>query len=801
MSNVGAQNRFLQSNLTNNGLASETTLKNVCDKLESGLTVSGSVSVSNLNDPHNIQTSGLTNKVQCAINATDVTGNLPVAINSVTITDVDNGGSQTTDLDTTNPSIKTAGVDTYTENTTTLSLVGGVRVDSPTSGFPVTNNNEIAPLCLNEDGSVYTSCREFPSSLVSNSNLKVNVERIAGQGVPLGNGANTNCQRVVIANDNDDVPVQTNVEYAAGDSYTSATSQGILMMAVDEEKAGDEVTHLRVDNDGNLHTSIQDPSTNVAIAYQPSDNLIPIAAVRRDVPSSLVASNDVWTIPLIDRNGKLWVQMDRLRIDNPHLVFSGFFNNGTTEPDTWSYTQIGGTGTNESYNSTDRTLDITTTLNDGTDFEMATKKKFRCYGTNNLLVFTIEPNITNALGHDIQDSVGVGMYEQSASDWGFQFFFRGDDSNIIQITAKNTGSQITQGFWNISNTIQASREEPMVIYFEFNQHVIITGEIYQGVKYPLHEYYVNDPREFHLMELPIFIRLNAGSTHPAWTTKVYNVQLIQDYKPAPRDIPFQNNYCNYHLRTDRNDGTPVRLEGGTFLVNNGNLRQASYGMGANDFYDLPTDQTNDDMQISCDNNSRTTQMLVVTANQVDGTQVKSNPVTLNGETAVNIVFPNSAQVYRIVSIVVISNTMDADGDYGVGAESDIVYISPQGQSLSSGVPDAQIMATMALGLGLSKLGYLHVPPNHTFVPLSALLMSNSASTRSVKFAIQAKSCSSDLWMTIINTGYRDDVYLELASAMTVASGTDGYDFRIIVSQGDGSGSVDDVNIIVNAVTI
>ncbi len=88
MSNVGAQNRFLQSNLTNNGLASELTLKKVCDNLESGLTVSGAVTVSNLNDPHNVQTSGLSNKVQCAMAASDITGDLPVVINNAADIDV-----------------------------------------------------------------------------------------------------------------------------------------------------------------------------------------------------------------------------------------------------------------------------------------------------------------------------------------------------------------------------------------------------------------------------------------------------------------------------------------------------------------------------------------------------------------------------------------------------------------------------------------------------------------------------------------------------------------------------------------
>ena len=88
---------------------------------------------------------------------------------------------------------------------------------------------------------------------------------------------------------------------------------------------------------------------------------------------------------------------------------------------------------------------------------MSTKQKFNCYGTNNLLIFTIELGLSVANGHDVQESVGIGMYEQSAADWGFQLFFRGDDSNIIQITSNNVGSQIAQASRNLSTNIQASR--------------------------------------------------------------------------------------------------------------------------------------------------------------------------------------------------------------------------------------------------------------------------------------------------------------------------------------------------------
>ena len=168
----------------------------------------------------------------------------------------------------------------------------------------------------------------------------------------------------------------------------------------------------------------------------------------------------------------------------------------------------------------------------------------------------------------------------------------------------------------------------------------------------------------------------------------------------------------------------MRIEGGAFSVNNTTFKQCSYGFGAGEFMDLPTNQINVELQTSCDNNSRTTQQIVVVANEVDGTQ-RTASETLNGQTAVTLDFSGADDHYRIVSIVCTSNTMDSGGDFGTGA-TDIVYVSPNGTSLTNGVPDSNIIGTMSLGHGISKLGYLHIPPNRTFIPNSGVLISNKA---------------------------------------------------------------------------
>lgn len=81
MSNVGAQNRFLQSNLRSNKLATETTLKNISNILDTG-TVEVDFPANTVLD---VQTNGLTNKVQVAINSSDVVGDIQVASSTLAL--------------------------------------------------------------------------------------------------------------------------------------------------------------------------------------------------------------------------------------------------------------------------------------------------------------------------------------------------------------------------------------------------------------------------------------------------------------------------------------------------------------------------------------------------------------------------------------------------------------------------------------------------------------------------------------------------------------------------------------------
>ena len=309
----------------------------------------------------------------------------------------------------------------------------------------------------------------------------------------------------------------------------------------------------------------------------------------------------------------------------------------------------------------------------------------------------------------------------------------------------------------------------------------------------------NKDQNFQPNEVQIaYLHQDAGQHMYVDGYKLYSTDDDAELNLPHKEQAFVNNNAHLYLRTRQNDGTTVRVHGGTFGITSTALRQCTYGLAVSEFLTQPFDQLNDDIQISCTRVAATSQTVLVSANQVDGTAI-SAVVALNGQTAVNIVFAGGVGVYRITAIQVLTNTMDGTTGYAIGGEVDVIYVSPQGQTLTLGVPDDNIWGTCALGLGSSKLGYLHVIPNKNFIPISMVLLSNKASGRSCKFVFQAKPCNSELWTTFLNSGYSDDAYIQLNSAVSRSSGATGADVRILVSQGDGTGSLDDVGIILNAI--
>ncbi len=111
---MNTNNRFLQSSLTENNLATETTLKRVETELSGGVSINGPVTI---NQPVNVKTD-TNDRVAVSINSSDITGTLPVSVTAVTITDYDftSPGPQTSDV---NVSVKNTSLNTNASQTGT----------------------------------------------------------------------------------------------------------------------------------------------------------------------------------------------------------------------------------------------------------------------------------------------------------------------------------------------------------------------------------------------------------------------------------------------------------------------------------------------------------------------------------------------------------------------------------------------------------------------------------------------------------------------------------------------------------
>ncbi len=656
-------NRFLQSNLQTNDIATESTLRSLKGVFDDPLTVTGTVDV---------QTAGLTDKVQVAIDEADITGSLPISLSSVTITDFDFSGGQTS---------------------------------------------------------------------VVNSSL-------------------------------------SNVEYADTDAYTSATSQGLLMMAVDDEKVSDETVAIKYDGTNNgLKTSLQNFGVTQNEIDDSTDNLMPIAVTKRAVPSRGIPSNlNGFTVPSVNNMGKLWVSSDG-------TLFTSKFRSDT-QTEYWSYSG----DYSESFNAASRSVDITIPANTPGATIMRTNDEYEWSGKEATLYITVDPNFADA-GQTANEIIQCGMRSSDVSNfWGFSTTINGIGEVVLEV---NAGSQVniaTQSQWNISQIFKNNIARALTLYWDLNEDAIVFGEIYEGSKHPFHRFNIyTEIVGNHFTCEKIFIRVEAGNSFDAYTPKIYSARLIQD-DGRPIDKPFQNNYENMYLRTKRNDGTPLRLSGGAESVGSTNFKQLAFGLITQEFYDLPSNGVGQNLQISCDNNSRTTQVIRVLAWTTAGTIVEAQP-TLNGQTAVNLSFTNSSLVYRIIDMEVLVSTMGTNGQ-GVGSTNG-VYLSPQGTALTAGKPNSDIWASMALGLGKSMLGQIWIPPSRTWVPNILAGTANKANGRSVHYVIQGKPSNSELWTSFEDTGFLNNWNTSLSGWLPFEGGDNGYDIRIIVAQGDGSGSIDE----------
>jgi hypothetical protein len=250
------------------------------------------------------------------------------------------------------------------------------------------------------------------------------------------------------------------------------------------------------------------------------------------------------------------------------------------------------------------------------------------------------------------------------------------------------------------------------------------------------------------------------------------------------DNPYQNNYENYYNRTfsGQNNGQPELWSGMCRSVG-ASFHQLSFNLASNQVYTNPIVEV--DLQLSSDAAPLTTQTVEVEAWKKDGNIIKSNPITLNGQNAVPIIFPSAEQVFRVKSMTILTNTMT--GNLQTGA-NDAMYCSPVGTVLNSGTPTLGMMfsARVGYGGGGTSGGQYFLSSNKIAHTMIANFSSDSDAARSLLIAIQFKEATGSLWYTRNVTGLRGKASFTLPCSPVLEAKTEGMDLRVLVQLGDGA---------------
>lgn len=264
--------------------------------------------------------------------------------------------------------------------------------------------------------------------------------------------------------------------------------------------------------------------------------------------------------------------------------------------------------------------------------------------------------------------------------------------------------------------------------------------------------------------------------------------------------PNLNNFSNIYLRSGQNGGSEFALQGYTRDTVDTNWRLLTHGFtGASPLTEFRSAATEVDVQISADGASAD-QDIVVQGVRLDGTKLNSSPATLTGTTGVNVTFAN--QIVRVLAVLSVAEvgtgTLPFNDDSGV-----ICYVSPQGQALTAGVPDANIMGTLDLGKGFSKIGSTFVAAGDIYYPNELLILvhGNDSNTNGeyARIVIQFRNLTASLWYTIADLAVKEH-WLGMFSNATFNGGGGGIDIRVM-AQHVGAGGCDAIEFFMNGILV
>ncbi len=268
---------FLGSSLVTHDQATESTLSRISQTLTGGIPVSGSVEVSNLNEPHGV--SGTVDVGNLA-NPHPISGTVIIGSGSVEVSNLNepHGVSGTVDvgnLANPHPISGTVIIGSGSVEVSNLNEPHGVSgtVDVGNLGNP----HPISGAVTITSGSVTVANLDDPHAVTAN------ITQIAGTAIATGNGTNTGTQRVTIANDNDPLDVVASLDIARNDRDTVVWDGHF-------ESSGDFTTDLRFEY-------VEDTTIGtITAAFEPTRKAVSISIATDSNVRGTLTSNQSFDV-------------------------------------------------------------------------------------------------------------------------------------------------------------------------------------------------------------------------------------------------------------------------------------------------------------------------------------------------------------------------------------------------------------------------------------------------------------------------------------------------------------------------
>jgi len=446
------QNRFLQSNITSNDLATETTLKVISDKLSGTLDV-------------------------------DIDQPIDVSVGDIIISDI-SMNNQTTDVN--------------------VNVVNDLSVNLVLTDLSVNVINDVSTNVLN-DVSVNV-LNDISVNVINDLSVNLIMEDLS---VNVINDVSVNVLNFPV------------VQQVVTDSLNPLNC--IVGNTINSNVLND--VSVNVINDLSVNLVMEDLSVNVVNDVSVNIlNFPPVIQVSNTpfLPLYCDVSGNVNTNLTKLNNKELY--NNRLFINNPNLEYHLTFEYDD-RPFDLSYNTISGGGIIYSVDTNQKLLSVSTSAFTSGIFEIKTKRKFNLAYTTRIYFRINRSSLTSTLSSF--NHMDIGLYDELGVNDGFLLQLYGDSTMFFSKYRNNLIDSVNGINFNINTSLSSPLSDNM-FFFEFNNHMLLLGEIYLGDIRYLHRFNLNNAYPSYLI-LPLYMRVESGNTSGSFQCEFIDAKIITEY--------------------------------------------------------------------------------------------------------------------------------------------------------------------------------------------------------------------------------------------------------------------------------